>query len=92
MIRPSTDHNSHVSDNKDFNISQLCALVLHHHTKWENQASPHFRRGDLTILPLKFEHIFVAVITFFPLFLYRYFYYQLVAYCVCFKMICEMSL
>ena len=43
------------------------------------------------LLP-KFEHIFVAVITFSPFLLCRYFYYHLVAYCVCFKMICEMSL
>ena len=40
----------------------------------------------------KFEHIFVAATTFSPFLLCRYFYYQLVAYCVCFKMICEMSL
>ena len=36
--------------------------------------------------------ISVAVITFSPFLLCRYFYYQLVAYCVCFKMIREMSL
>ena len=40
----------------------------------------------------KFELIFVADITFPPFLLCRYFWYQLVAYCVCFKMICEMSL
>ena len=39
--------------------------------------------------PPKFEHIFIAVITFFPFLLCRYFWYQLVAYCVCFQMICE---
>ena len=50
------------------------------------------KRGGLDHLLPKFEHIFVAVITFFPFLLCRYFYYQLVAYCVCFKMICEMSL
>ena len=55
----------------------------------ENISSEKGRRDHL--LP-KFEHIFVAVITFFPFLLCRYFYYQLVAYCVCFKMICEMSL
>ena len=33
------------------------------------------------LLP-KFEHIFVAVITFTPFLLCRYFWYQLVAYCV----------
>ena len=49
-------------------------------------------KGRLEHLPPKFEHIFVAVITFPPFLLCRYFYYQLVAYCVCFKMICEMSL
>ena len=48
--------------------------------------------GGLDLKPPKFEHIFVAVITFFPFLLCRYFYYQLVGYCVCFKMICEMSL
>ena len=37
----------------------------------------------------KFEHIFVAVITFSPFLLCKYFWYQLVAYCVCFKMICK---
>ena len=49
-------------------------------------------KGGLDHLPPKFEHIFVAVITSPPFFLCRYFYYQLVAYCVCFKMICEMAL
>ena len=49
-------------------------------------------KGGLDHLPPKFEHIFVAIITFFSFLLCRYFYYQLVAYCVCFKMICEMSL
>ena len=49
-------------------------------------------QGGQDHLLSKFEHIFVAAITF-PLFLLcGYFYYQLVAYCVCFKMICEMSL
>ena len=48
--------------------------------------------GGLYHLPPKFEHIFVAVITFTPILLWRYFYYQLVAYCVCFKMICKKSL
>ena len=46
-------------------------------------------RGGLYHLLQKFEHIFVAVITFSPFLLCRYFYYQLVAHCVCFKMICE---
>ena len=49
-------------------------------------------KGGLDHLTPKFEHIFVAVITFFPFLLCRYFYYQLVAYCVCFKMICKKSL
>ena len=49
-------------------------------------------KGGLDHLLPKFEHIFVAVITFPPFLLCRYFYYQLVAYCVCFKMIYEMSL
>ena len=57
----------------------------------ENGIVPPLRR-DLTILTPKFEHIFVAVITFPPFLLCRYFYYQLVAYCVCFKMICKKSL
>ena len=35
--------------------------------------------------PLKFEHIFVAAITFSPFLLCKYFSYQLVAYWVCFK-------
>ena len=48
--------------------------------------------GGLSHLPPKFEHIFVAVITSPPFLLCRYFYYQLVAYCVCFKMICKKSL
>ena len=41
---------------------------------------------------VKFKQIFVAAITFPPFLLCRYFCYQLVAYCVCFQMICEMSL
>ena len=49
-------------------------------------------KGGLYYLPTKLEHIFVAVITFSPFLLCRYFCYQLVAYCVCFQMICEMSL
>ena len=49
-------------------------------------------KGGLDHLPPKFEHIFVAVITFLHFLLCRYFYYNLVAYCVCFKMICEISL
>ena len=47
---------------------------------------------ELHLKPPKFEHIFVAVITFFPYLLCKYFLYQLVAYCVCFKMICKKSL
>ena len=47
--------------------------------------------GGLHLKPQKFEHIFVAVITFFPFFCADTFD-QLVAYCVCFQMICEMSL
>ena len=49
-------------------------------------------KGVLSHSPPKFEHIFVAVITFHPFLLCRYFYYQLVAYCACFKMICKKSL
>ena len=49
-------------------------------------------KGVLYLKPPKFEHIFVAVITFSPFLLCRYFWYQLVAYCVCFKMICKKSL
>ncbi len=58
------------------------------HSLWLFQMS---EGGPDHLLP-KFEHIFVADITFFPFLLCRYFYYQLVAYCVCFQMICEMSL
>ena len=49
-------------------------------------------RGDLHLKPPKFEHIFVAVITFFSFLLCKYFLYQLVVYCVCFKMIYKKSL
>ena len=49
-------------------------------------------RGGPHLKPPKSEHIFVAVITFPPFLLCRYFYYQLVPYCVCFKVICEISL
>ncbi len=49
-------------------------------------------KGGLDHLPPKFEHIFVAVITFLPFLPCRYFYYHLVAFCVCFKVICEISL
>ena len=48
--------------------------------------------GRLHLKPPKFEHIFVAVITFFFFLLCKYFWYQLVAYCVCFKMVCKKSL
>ena len=41
--------------------------------------------------PPEFEHIFVAVITFPPFLLCKSLLYQLVAYCVCFKMICKKS-
>ena len=51
-----------------------------------------FNKGGLDHLLPKFEHIFVAAITFSPFLLCRYFYYQHVAYCVCFKMTCGMSL
>ncbi len=50
------------------------------------------QKGGLDHSARKFAHIFVAVITFPPFLLFRYFYYQRVAYCVCFKMICEISL
>ena len=36
-------------------------------------------RGGISHFPPKFEYIFVDVITFFPILLCRYFYYQLVA-------------
>ena len=49
-------------------------------------------REWLHLKPPKFEHIFVAVITFSHFLLCRYFWYQLVSYFVCFKMIGEMSL
>ena len=42
-------------------------------------------QGGLEHLPPKFEHIFIAVITFPPFLLCRYFYYQLVAYCVLYR-------
>ena len=48
--------------------------------------------GELHMKSPKFEHIVVAVITFFPFLLCRYFCYQLVVNCVYFQMICEMSL
>ena len=51
-----------------------------------------FIKGGLYLKPTKLEHIFVAVITFFPFLLWKYFWYQLVAYCVCFKMIYKKSL
>ena len=57
----------------------------------KNQSELSINEG-LDDLLQKFEHIFVAVITLFPFLLCRYFYYQLVAYCVCFKMICKRSL
>ena len=47
--------------------------------------------GGLSHLPPKFEHI-CSCHNFFSFLLCRYFYYQLVAYCVCFKMICKKSL
>ena len=55
----------------------------------DSQHSSHrFIFQDVSYLkPPKFEHIFVAVITFSPFLLCKYFLYQLVAYCVCFKMI-----
>ena len=51
-----------------------------------------FGCGGLYLKPPKFEHISVAVITFFPFLLCKYFLYQLVAYCVCFKMIYKKSI
>ena len=39
------------------------------------------------VLDPKFEHMFVAVIPFSPFLMCKYFWYQLVVYCVCFKMI-----
>ena len=47
--------------------------------------------GRLDLKPQKkWTHIW-AVTTFFPFLLCRYFWYQLVAYCVCFKMIEDIS-
>ena len=49
-------------------------------------------KGSLHLKPTKLKHLFVAVITFFPFLLCKYFLYQLVAYCVCFKMIYKKSI
>ena len=46
----------------------------------------------LHLKPPKYERIFVAVITFFPFLLCKYFWFELISYCVCFKMICKKSL
>ena len=48
-------------------------------------------KGVLSHIPPKFEHI-CSCHSFFPLSSVQILLYQLVAYCVCFKMICEMSL
>ena len=58
---------------------------------WLSEKPDLYSRG-LSHLPPKFKHIFVAVIIFSTFLLCRSFYYQLVAYCVCFKMICKKSL
>ena len=44
---------------------------------------PNLYLGGIYPKPPKLEHIFVAVITFSPFLLCRYFWYKLVAYCVC---------
>ena len=49
-------------------------------------------KGGLSHFPPKFKNIFVVVITFSPFLLCKSLLYQLVAYCVCFKMICKKSL
>ena len=49
-------------------------------------------KGELHLKPPKFKHIFVAIINSSSFLLYRYVWYWLVVYCVCFKMICEISL
>ena len=67
-------------------LGVACGLNLSVHRK------KNCGKGGLHLKPQKFEHIFVAVITFFPFLLCKYFLYQLVAYCVCFKMICKKSL
>ena len=66
-------------------ISDIMQCITH----WGGEGGG---RGGLYLKPPKFEHIFVAIITFFPFLLCRYFRYQLVAYCVWFKMICKKSL
>ena len=58
---------------------QYCSCLYHYTSS----------QGELLLKPLKFEHIFVAVITFPSFLLCRYFWYQLVAVCVFFKTICE---
>ena len=47
---------------------------------------------ELHLKPPKFEHTFVAMITSFSFLLCRYFGYYLVAYCLCFKIVCKISL
>ena len=74
--------NSHSIHSLTINIHLLCIF--------NNFIALTLRGGH--VKPPKFEHIFEAVITFSPFLLCRYFSYQPVACCLCFKMICEMSL
>ena len=69
-------------------------LFLKFYNSHEKRSAPgwHFLGGGRHLKPPKIEHIFVAVITFAPFLLCKYFWYQLVAYSVCFKMICKKSL
>ena len=73
-------------------LLQVITGYMDHQQPKEGRGGGGEDKGELYHLLPKFEHIFVAVITFPPFLLCRFFYYQLVAYCVCFKMICEMSL
>ena len=67
---------------------------IYRSVKMNFQVSFHKGRGGgrLHLRPQKFENIFVAVIIFPPFFCADTFDNQLVAYCVCFKMICKKSL
>ena len=77
-------------------IAQLSSkIILHLILSSNNPAEPVLSErggGVLHHLLPKFEHIFVAITTFSSFLLCRYFSNKLVAYCVCFKMMCELSL
>ena len=60
-------------------------IIIYHSFHWKRE------RGDYPIYQQNWTHI-LAVLTFFPFLLCRYFYYKLGAHCVCFKMICKKSL